>query len=387
MKKTFIVCSCVYVLTFSHFVSNAQNRINGQFGDGISMVAQDSSFSLTFSPRMQLLYDGVLNTGTEEWSDQAMVRRARLKFKGFAYHPSLTYELELGLSNSDTDGATDANSNTAKIILDAVLMWEFHKNFSLWFGQAKLPGTRANLVSSQELQFVDRSILNDRFTLERAFGVQVHHKFAVGKVVFREAFAISMGEGRNYTADNRGGHDYTARFEVLPFGDFDDYVVTDFERSSTPLLSAGVVFDYNDGASREGGQTGDFLAVERDLRTWLIDALFKYNGFSAMAEYADKKAPDGPLVRSGNDFVTFYTGMGLNLQAGYLFKNNIEIAGRYAMVRPDAVITENDHDQYTLGVSKYIARHNLKVQSDITLISEETQDDAVAYRLQVELSL
>ena len=40
------------------------------------------------------------------------------------------------------------------------MKWNFYKNFELWFGQAKLPGNRERVVSSGNLQLVDRSILN-----------------------------------------------------------------------------------------------------------------------------------------------------------------------------------------------------------------------------------
>ena len=68
-------------------------------------------------------------------------------------------------------------SNSARIILDAVIKWEFAKNTTLWFGQTKLPGNRERLVSSQKLQFVDRSLLNSKYNLDRDIGIQLHHKW------------------------------------------------------------------------------------------------------------------------------------------------------------------------------------------------------------------
>lgn len=367
----------------------SQAKIKSEFGNGINITAADSSFSINFGTRMQLLYDGALNVENNDWSDQFLIRRARLKFSGFAYHPSLTYKLELGLSNRDTGGGGNRieNDNTANIIVDAVIKWNFYKNFSLWLGQTKLPGNRGRVISSQELQLVDRSLLNSRFNIDRDVGIQLHHHFTAGNVVFREKLALSMGEGKNITVDNRGGYDYTLRFEVLPFGNFEDYVVTDFERSPKPLLSAGIAFDYNDGASRQRGQTGSFVDANTDLRTLFADALFKYNGFSTLMEYANKKAPDGALIVGDPNIRSFYTGEGFNIQAGYLFKNDFEIAGRYTSVRPNEQIPENDNDQYTLGISKYFVGHSLKIQSDVSFISEANTDDFINYRFQLELAL
>ena len=52
-------------------------------------------------------------------------------------------------------------------------------------------------------------------------GVQLRHKTKIGKhFLMREKFAISQGEGRNITAGNLGGHQFTSRIELLPFGAF-----------------------------------------------------------------------------------------------------------------------------------------------------------------------
>lgn len=63
-----------------------------------------------------------------------------------------------------------------------------------------------------------------------------------------------------------------------------------------------------------------------------------------------------------------YVGHGQNFQGGYLFKNNVEVVGRYSKVRPDSEIQEIEDmtQQYTMGITKYIRGHRLKIQSDLT---------------------
>ena len=56
-------------------------------------------------------------------------------------------------------------------------MWNFHENFELWVGQTKLPGNRERVISSANLQQVDRSLLNSRFNIDRDFGFQLRHHF------------------------------------------------------------------------------------------------------------------------------------------------------------------------------------------------------------------
>ncbi len=365
----------------------SQDITKNKFGKGISIVAKDSSFTMKFSTRMQTLYEGQLNTTTNDYSDGMQVRRFRLKFDGTVYSPRLQYKIELAIANSDMNsGAVPESGNTSNIVLDALLKWNFAGKWSVWFGQTKLPGNRERVISSQNLQFVDRSNVNARFNLDRDAGVQLHYN----SNKFNLIGAVSMGEGRNIIADNAGGYDYTTRVEYLPFGKFankGDYFSADLEGEPTPKLSVALTYDYNDGASRERGQLGDFMPVERSLSTWFADAHFKYKGFSSLIEYAHRTSPDGPVIVDENDnFVdAFFTGDGLSIQAGYLLPMNFEFAGRYTIVTPEKVTQRNQSEQYTFGVSRYIVDHSLKVQSDLTLIQERTEDNVVMFRLQVEL--
>ncbi|HEY0897607.1 MAG TPA: porin [Sphingobacteriaceae bacterium] len=369
----------------------AQTVIPEKAGKGISFVAADSSFSVKLNGRIQNLYSGELNLTDNGYQDRFVIRRARLKMEGLAFGPKLEYKIELGLSNQDIAGGTEAHSSTANIVLDAIAKWHFAPGFSLWFGQTKLPGNRERLISSQKLQFVDRSMLNSRYNLDRDLGVQLNHESAAGKAVFRQIISVSMGQGRNITADNEGGYDYTGRLEFLPFGTFrsdGDFVGGDLSREESPRLSLAVAYDYNDGATRSGGQLGDFLDEPRDLKTFFADAMFKYRGLSAMAEYADKRTSGTPVVSTGPDDsvdAAFFTGTGFNVQAGYLFTGNFEVAGRYTVVSPERITQRDRTRQYTLGVSRYLAGHTVKLQSDISLLKEAADLSELMYRFQLEI--
>jgi hypothetical protein len=79
-------------------------------------------------------------------------------------------------------------------------------------------------------------------------------------------------------------------------------------------------------------------------------------------------------------------GTGLNIQSGYLFKNNWEVSGRYSTVELDKNITGTmPENQYTLGLSKFIVGHSLKVQTDVSLIDVANLGDQVLYRLQFDI--
>ena len=399
MNKTFlkVLFLGVLILSFSNAFAQKKPFQKVKFGKGVSYMTKDSTFKMKFNFRMQNLIEVNYDQESEDFSTKFLVRRARIKFGGFAFTPKLKYKAELGLSNRDVSvNKEDGNTgDAARIILDAVLKWEFAKNWTLWAGQTKLPGNRERVISSANLQFVDRSLVNSKFNIDRDTGLQLRGKIKAGDVIIAPAFAFSQGEGRNITSANLGGYDYTAHVDILPFGKFagkGDYVSADLEREQSPKLSIGLTYDYNDGAVRQGGQLGTFVKdnmdnnVENSLSTIFADLIFKYKGFSLMSVYANKKAAE----KIDSTSKKFNTGNGFNAQAGYLFDRNVELAFRYTMVRGDDAEYSGitDEDQYTLGVSKYIVGHSLKVQSDVTLSDFPNDDNSnkkLQYRLQVEM--
>ncbi len=378
--------------------SNArtQDSLDISFGEGIPVYAKDSSFALKFSTRIQSRYQA--RTGLDGDYQRAdinsafLIRRARLKFSGFAYHPDLRFKIELGQSNSDLDGISRHTSNAPNIVYDAVLKWRIRDNLDLWAGQTKLPGNRERVISSQELQFVDRSRVNANFNIDRDIGFQLRHHFSIGKVLVRDIISVSQGEGRNVVTGAHNGYNYTGRIELLPFGPFEkggDYVGAAIFRQESPKLSIGADYDYNRNAMREEGQTGDFLPFQRDLQTLHFDMMFKYQGLSVMAEYGQRQASHPVLYDATNDrrLGSFYTGQGWVAQTGYLFKNDLEISARYTSIMPEKAVPYPDVSEYTLGLSRYIVGHALKVQSDISYIERsDREDDGLRFRLQTELS-
>lgn len=394
--KTIFPITLLFLFT-TMFVSS-QEISDTSFGKGlINFVAKDSSFSIKFSPRFQVRsMSSWDHNGTNYNSPDHnfIVRRSRLKFDGFAYRKNLRYKIELGLSNRDMAGANEFNRNTPRYILDAVIMWGFAKNWEFWAGQTKLPGNVERVVSSGDLQLIDRSLLNSRFNIDRDLGVQLRHKSKLGDhFLMREKLSISQGEGRNVTEGNEGGLQYTARLELLPFGAFKskgDYSQSDLKGEEKPKLMAGFTYNYNQNAVRERGFSGDYMIrqdgsiYETDQTTIFADAMFKYNKFSFMGEYAKRTAANE--IATEQDGLTptgdvVLTGNALNLQAGYLFKNNYEIVGRYTSLNFESVTNAQPVKEYTFGLNRFIVGHKLKVQSDLSYNTLSERENNITFRL------
>ncbi|MFK7811043.1 MAG: porin [Maribacter sp.] len=377
----------------------AQEPNAPKFGKGLfNLVGKDSTWTMKIGTRMQFLtvadWDEGTDSGLTNPEQNFSLRRARLKFDGFAYSPKLKYKIELALSNRDMSGASEFTSNSPRFFLDAVVMWNFYGNFEFWMGQTKLPGNMERVISSGNLQQVDRSLLNSRFTIDRDQGVQLRHKFNLTKkFLIKEKLALSQGEGRNITTGNLGGFQHTARLELFPFGDFSAYSGSDQKRVETPKLMLAATFDHNQDAVKNRSNQGSYMVndigfYETDINTIYIDAMFKFQGFSFMAEYANRTADD-PIAKNSDGTLTgdeVQVGNGLNLQTGYLFNNNWEVSGRYTNIDLDEDITGKGLEtQYTLGLSKYIVGHKLKVQTDLSYLNLDGGTNKLMGRLQVEI--
>ena len=80
---------------------------------------------------------------------------------------------------------------------------------------------------------------------------------------------------------------------------------------------------------------------ETDINTYFVDMMFKYKGFSLMAEYAAREAEQA-IAKNSDGTKTkavVNVGTGINAQMGYLFKNNWEVATRITYIELDKKIT------------------------------------------------
>ena len=137
------------------------------------------------------------------------------------------------------------------------------------------------------------------------------------------------------------------------------------------------------------------------------DLLFKYRGFSVLAEYVNTKAfvandithrndrygndpsqitssfgafnEDEFLTVSSDEYVKrqLILGSGFNIQAGYLFKSLFSIDGRFTKLNPNEFSFMNNatyynrQHYYEIGLSKYFSKnYSFKVQASYRFIDD-----------------
>jgi len=379
-------------VSFATFLDAQQNpTVNNSpsftFNNGFGVVSPDSSFSLAIRFRIQNRIGAIFTeneNGKWELTDSEFrARRVRLRFDGFVFNSKWTYALQLSFSRGDQDWDV---SNVPNILRDAMIFYRPNKQWTIGFGQGKLPGNRQRVISSGEQQFTDRSLVNSTFNIDRDFGISASYKFNIGNPQFILRGAVSSGEGRNEGllgfSNVNPGLSYTSRVEILPMGAFDkrgDYSESDLVREPKPKISIAAGYNYNEGSQRTGGQIGRLLFSPINVNNFISDFKFKYKGLSMYGEYIRRTSTTSPVTTLKENGVVvenrhIFKGDGALLQAGYLFKNNFEIAARYAQINPSLEISdfEDIRKNFTVCFSRYLKGHRLKLQTDFTF--EETFD-------------
>lgn len=352
-------------------------------GTGFSWQSEDGDFS--FAPRLRAQFLYQFDDGEDAAAAQSIqIRRARLQFKGNLYGKANEYKVELAISPGDLnqdDGAPPATS----VLLDWYLDFALLDELTLRVGQYKIPHNRQRVVSSGDLEMVDRSIVNAEFNLDRDLGLDLRSEDFLGLDALRYYLGVYAGEGRNTRGSYDFGMLYLARVEFLPLGMFDDYQEGDFERLGSPKLSLGIGAAHIRNARADRGILGSAPSDggTTDFNSFTADAVFRYSGFSATTEWmlrdGDREfggdgPPEGPR-----------DGFGGMLQLSYLLpRTRWQVAGRAGFIRPrgeSSILGEGE--ELGAGLNYYFAQHPFKLQADYFLLRDG--DDAAAHRARLQL--
>lgn len=380
--KLFFAFICILFFNFSRAqITINQSKIDNDlklsalpyysFGKGLGLTSPDSLFQLNIRFRMQNRVTYIENDG-ENGAYDGQIRRLRLRFDGYVGNPKFLYAIQLSFAPGDVGEIKEGEN--LNIIRDAVVFYRPNNHWNISFGQTKLPGNRQRVNSSGGLQLTDRTINNARFTIDRDFGFQVHNiNEYKDKFSYNFKTAVSLGEGRNSTDNPDDGIAITGKAELFPFGAFAKDG-TNFEgdivREKKPKLMLSGAFQQNNQARRTQGQLGNDLFEPRTMKSVLLDAMFKYNGWAAMTSYMSRTTNDNaitfnPLNLSESNYV--FVGNGFDYQLSYNTKTNYEFIGRYSIqkVGDDIKLLTPNTKQFSLGLTKYIWEHSFKVQGEI----------------------
>ncbi len=374
------------------------------FGEGLNFKTKDGN-SLKITSYIQPTLETKFYTeGDEGAENRFRMRRARVRIDGETASKKFSYRFQFDLT-----GNGEFEEQNGQYLNDAVVSYNFIKNWSLSFGQrATYTDNRELLMLSNTLQLVDRSRVTSAFASIREFGFFLDGRIKTGRTSFlKPYFVLTNGDGGNVFNKDYGGLKVGGRLDYLPFGlftNFGQFRQGDIMRELTPKLVVGGNFSQNYGmSSRRGRESGAILylndldeIVLPNFTKYGFDFLFKYKGFSMLGEFVKTAATvpgeitkrirnDGSIATTfpvgDTDNMENYVkgrmmlGEGYNIQMGYIFKSGISIDARYTHIRADEHSFLNNAtfysrpNYYTLGVSKYLDRnYGAKIQADFTFV-------------------
>jgi len=310
-------------------------------------------------------------------------RRLRMKIGGHGFQPWLRYYFEVDLQPSrDVDDS--ASSSSARVIdwrLD-IAKWDW---LNVRVGQWKIDLNRERVDSSGRQQFVERSLANRVFTMDRQVGIQVRgHLFQDTPADMRYYAGVFNGEGKsvNNPDDNLM---YMGRLQWNFLGRDLSWRQTDVEFTEKPTGSLAIAGFTNTGACTRWSSSGcgNLDGFERpataapdqyDIEQVVQEFAFKYRGFSAQQEFHRKRIED-QVTGAKTELTGGYA------QAGYFFHylmpefpRPLELAMRYAYVdEPNRVdpMLENTREELTIGANWFFAGHNNKLTLDYSWLDIE----------------
>lgn len=296
------------------------------------------------------------------------LRRARITASGAALKEQFAYQL-----SAEFVGLRGADGAATAALRDAYIEWRTAAWLSLRLGQFKTNLSRQFMNSASTLQFVDRSVVNDYFFLNRQGGALASFNFLGGRL--EGGAGIFNGEsdgesGPNYPSlDTKHTRIVSARYAVL--GTMNPYAEGDLEWSEEPAISLGGSYAFADSNNTVAG-----FASTAQQQILASDLNIKCRGFSLHAElYRDSYEVDAAAGDS--------TPRGFYTQAGYfVIPSILELAGRYGRVNCDSGTGRgrcagNDNiSEISAGLNYFFFGHNLKAQLNYSHISEDVASGA-----------
>jgi phosphate-selective porin len=327
---------------------------------GFEVKTRDGKFSLAIQNRLQFRYATPFDRdprSIEQLEGDAssfMVRRARTKLTGRIYWPWLSYYMQYDWAQP--------------ILRDFYLNIDKYSWAQLRVGRGKVYYNDERVSSSGSQQFVNRSIVNDIFTVDRQQGVQVFgrlfedtwHDISYYTGVFS---GLGVGE-RNNDDDNMmwsGRLQWNVLGGEMPFtqGDVEhhDHPALNIAFAASTNQSKCTAFETAEDSCRalpgfDIGKSGQYR-----LRQMMEEVRFKWQGLSFQHELHWKDVIDTHKSKFDGERETNL--LGGYFQAGYfphyifdVIPKNLELAGRYGFVDPNRDV-DNDLQQEASGVLNY----------------------------------
>jgi hypothetical protein len=363
---------------------------NGKF----FLASEDGNFHANIGGQVQVRYifnsrDEAANGGPAPFNDNVSgftLRRTKVYIDGHVINPDWTYKVQVA-----------ANRSTNAVGLEeAWIGYQIADGLKAQVGRFKAPFLREELVSSSRQLAVERSLVNEFFTVGFVEGLQVSYEATdnvrLAGMIHDGTGSGEIGVANDFHQDNND-ISFAARADVLVAGNWRQ--ASDFSSWSGEdlgvFIGGGINYDIEETGNTNPGNTNSrvFSAT--------VDAQVENNGFSAFGAV---------IYRNTDKLPNNVDQWGVVLQGAYNINDRIEPFVRYEYINPDTNFAGPDtgHEIHiiTAGANYYIAKHNAKVSLDLVwalksldeiggstglgLLTDNRNDaDQIAVRAQVQL--
>ncbi|MEC4673739.1 MAG: porin [Nitrospirota bacterium] len=376
---------------------------------GFTLETTDGKFKTAIQWRFQGRFsypdrsdeDGVMDFGDNPEATFEL-RRVRLKVGGHAYQPWIKHYLEVNWQTTSNSGSSPGSAS--------LITWRFtldkYKWAQLRIGQWKVNYNRERVDSSGKQQFVERSIVNTVFTLDRQMGAMLMGHLAPG--TFADSWyhvGVLTGSGRGEANDDDHLM-WLSRFQWNFFGRDLKFSQSDIEYHENPTASIAFGAYTNIGkctrwsssgcgtlqsgftTSLGSAYTSDSTAADGQFRTdgMVEEFAMKWRGLSVQHEFHWKQIKDTGAGVGLNGFggttavMPSKTNlMGSYSQIGYFphflipaVPKPFEVAFRYAFVDPNVQVANDTLQEFTGAINWFFAGHRNKLTLDASHLSLAT---------------
>jgi hypothetical protein len=414
------------------------STLQAGYDNGFFIRSTDDKFKIQFNALMQMRFTHYSSRPDNRYllpgfrrHDRTGFDAQRIEFaiSGHAYTKDLTYSIELEM---------DAGSGYNTQLSYAWANYRIMDEFQIRAGLMRIANMRSNVASVGTYQLVDQPLADAVFGLGDGAGIRFWGELMEGKGAYYLDIVNSLGSSRTRTITNdevlyTQGHDnnpavaFRTVWAIMggtclnPDDEPEFTTPCDMAVHTEPALNLGFHYafneDWHDGtlaipfARQSFFRPGGFGLTSSDglqIHQAGADLGFKYQGFSATAEYVMRlidvrsaaHAPYTPLFLLTGDGSTMISHGGY-LQCGYFLpipgrERKFEVVGRVGGIYAGHGGVEGTWE-YAGGLNYYIDGHNVKLQTDVTKITElpvsssdhsyaNVNDDALIWRVQLQVA-
>jgi phosphate-selective porin OprO/OprP len=312
--------------------------------NGLGLKSKDGNNTAQFTGRLHMDYrqyspDYGSGQTTDSYQNTAEARRARFGVRG-QFAKDFKYQL---LANF---GASDGFSSTSSTADEMWVNYAANPEMQFQFGLFKMPFSLEQLTSSNNLDFMERSLIgqNDSELIPaKETGFMLHGIPKPGLT-----YAIALSRGKSNKSAEFDGFDYIGRLttNIAELTGSKAYTAHLGAAYSTGEIKSGVTPASGRTESRmqSGWFTGSALSGATVRTRQGLEAAFAYNGLKLQSEYFNFKYD--PTTGSNQEIKGYYVQAVYNLTGeSHSYKD-----GAFGWIKPNNPVDKGGRGAWQVGV-------------------------------------